>query len=222
MLRDFCRFLAAPTEQVDRGGFRVWLLFTFVNLVWSLVSQPVLVLLFAVCGVDTPVQATDPTQYPLWLVLLLPPVVEELGFRLGLVRTRGNIYVSAGVLAFVLISALGFGSLYSLDRLPVRIALALIVGGALGWLVNRCGRKIGYPVYFYTLAVLFALLHGLNYTWNDLMSWGVGLYVVCNLLLKVPSGVLYGYIRLRNGFVPAVCAHMLHNVPAFLLYFLMR
>lgn len=222
MFRDFCRFLVAPTEQVGRGGFRVWILFTCVNLCWSLVSQPALVLLFAGCGVDVPVQATDPSQYPLWMVLLLPPVVEETGFRLGLVRSSGNIYVSAGVLAFVLISLLGFGTLYSLERLPVRIGLTLIVGGALGWLVNRFGRTVGYPCYFYGGAVLFALLHGLNYSWADCATWGTGLYVAGNVLLKVPSGLFYGYIRLRNGFVPAVCAHVLHNVPAFTLYFLMN
>lgn len=222
MFRDFCRFLVAPTEQVGRGGWSVWLLFAFVNLAWSLVSQPALVLLFTVCGVDLPVQETNPTQFPLWMVLLVPPVVEESAFRLGLVRSKGNIYVSSVVLAFVLISLLGFDTLYSPDQLYVRIMLALAAGGVLGWLMNRFGRAVRYPVYFYVMAVLFSLLHGLNYAWADGATWGAGLYVVCNLLLKIPSGVLYGYIRLRNGFVPVVCAHILHNVPAFALYFLMN
>ena len=37
---------------------------------------------FVIAGVDLPAMTSDKSVLPLWFLIIIPPIIEELGFRL--------------------------------------------------------------------------------------------------------------------------------------------
>ena len=151
---------------------------------------------------------------PLWVVLLLPPVLEETAFRLPLKRRRAYIVLSAAVMMFF-VSAILFSTRVYDVTWPRLLACAAMVPIAWFW-----GYKwiagLRFKTWFWALVLFFAFLHILNY---DLGAMGAGEWarVILKEGVKVPSALMFSYVRLRHGFAVSVALHFFVNLTAFLL-----
>ncbi len=151
---------------------------------------------------------------PLWVVLLLPPVLEETAFRLPLKRRRAYIVLSAAVMMFFVSAILFSTRVYDITW-PRLLACVAMVPIAWFW-----GYKwiagLRFKTWFWALVLFFAFLHILNY---DLGAMGAGEWarVILKEGVKVPSALMFSYVRLRHGFAVSVALHFFVNLTAFLL-----
>lgn len=216
-MKKFFKFVLHPTENLQNRGWSVWAIFTFVYILYSVCSNIIIYYLFSEFNSNVPLKTGEIDDIHISILLLLPPILEEAGFRLCLIRHRPYIFISLCVIMFLLLSKFVFGVVYSLESLIARIAIALTLGTLLFFMTKRALSTIKFPTYFYTLVLLFSLLHCFNYKLSDVSSLGKYIYILSYGLIKIPSSIILGYIRLSNGFVPVVCSHILHNAPTVIL-----
>lgn len=151
---------------------------------------------------------------PLWVVLLLPPVLEETAFRLPLKRRRAYITISAVVMMFF-VSALLFSTRVYDITWPRLLVCAAMMPIAWFW-----GYKwisgLRFRAWFWVLVLFFSILHIQNY---DLSAMDAGEWarVILKEGVKVPSALMFSYVRLRHGFAVSVALHFFVNLTAFLL-----
>lgn len=151
---------------------------------------------------------------PLWVVLLLPPVLEETAFRLPLKRRRAYIALSAVVMMFFVSAVLFSTRVYDITW-PRLLACAAMVPIAWFW-----GYKwiagLRFKTWFWALVLFFAFLHIQNYDLSA-MDAGEWLRVILKECVRIPSALMFSYVRLRHGFVLSVALHFFNNLTAFLL-----
>lgn len=151
---------------------------------------------------------------PLWVVLLLPPVLEETAFRLPLKRKRVYITISAVVMMFF-VSALLFSTRIYDITWPRLLTCAAMVPIAWFW-----GYKwiagLRFKTWFWVLVLFFSILHIQNYDLSA-MDAGEWLRVILKECVRIPSALMFSYVRLRHGFVLSVALHFFNNLTAFLL-----
>lgn len=216
-MKDFFKFVLRPTENLQNRGWSVWAIFTFVYILYSICANVVIHYLFSEFGSNVTLKSGAMDDIHIGILLLLPPILEEAGFRLCLIRRRLFIFISLCVIMFLLLSKFGFGVVYSLESLIARIAIALTLGALLFFLAKRAILTMKFAAYFYALVLIFSLIHCFNYELSDISSWGNFIYILSYGLIKIPSSIILGYIRLSSGFVPVVCSHILHNAPTIIL-----
>ena len=148
-----------------------------------------------------------------WFLYLIPcllvPVIEELSCRLFLKKSLINSYISLSLITFILILLLQNRKIYSLDlyvlnTLVFSFFIWLLLFSFKKYFVNI---KITDRTIFYGSAILFSLLHLSNYSFqiNELPKY---------LFLIIPqlcSGLIYGYIRVKNGMIYSILLHSIHN-----------
>lgn len=151
---------------------------------------------------------------PLWVVLLLPPVLEETAFRLPLKRRRAYIVLSAAVMMFF-VSAILFSTRVYDVTWPRLLACAAMMPIAWFW-----GYKwisgLRFRAWFWVLVLFFSILHIQNYDLSA-MDAGEWLRVILKECVRIPSALMFSYVRLRHGFVLSVALHFFNNLTAFLL-----
>lgn len=151
---------------------------------------------------------------PLWVVLILPPILEETAFRLPLKRKRLYITLSSATIMFF-ISAIIFSSkVYDVtwERL-LSCAIVALIAWFWGY---KCVSKIKFKTWLWTLVLSFSILHIINY---DLSAMDVGewIRVVLKEAVKIPSALMFSYIRIKHGFGTSVAVHFTINASAYLL-----
>ena len=148
-----------------------------------------------------------------WFLYLIPcllvPVLEELSCRLFLKKSLINSYISLSLITFILILLLQNRKIYSIDwyvlnTLVFSFFIWLSLFSFKKYFVNI---KINDRTIFYGSAILFSLLHLSNYSFqiNELPKY---------LFLIIPqlcSGLIYGYIRVKNGMIYSILLHSIHN-----------
>ena len=148
-----------------------------------------------------------------WFLYLIPcllvPVLEELSCRLFLKKSLINCYISLSLITFILILLLQNRKIYSIDwyvlnTLVFSFFIWLSLFSFKKYFVNI---KITDRTIFYGSAILFSLLHLSNYSFqiNELPKY---------LFLIIPqlcSGLIYGYIRVKNGMIYSILSHSIHN-----------
>ena len=147
----------------------------------------------------------------LWLLIFLPPVLEEFLFRYPLRRTRWALTLWSTVAAYLLVSALAGVRAIEPQGLLWRLALGGVVGLAVGLGGWRYALKINFGGWFYFSAAVFALLHLSNLHGED-FQWIYLPYLLVYTLDKFASGLVFGYARMRHGFGAAVVLHVLSNL----------
>ena len=170
---------------------------------------------FIIAGVDLPAMTSDKSVLPLCFLIVVPPIVEELGFRLPLKRSRLNLCISVAIIAFVFSKVICAGGLYS-EHLLCRIGFAIIASAVINLFLGKWLQKVQFKNFFYSMAILFAMLHMVNYSHQtlDVSQW---MYVVCYACAKIPGAILYGYARIKHGILFCIVVHVINNLPALLL-----
>ncbi len=183
----------------------------FVPLFFKVLIASVLI----IAGVDAPAMTADKSVLPLWFLMVIPPIIEELGFRLPLKRRRSNLYISVAIIAFIFSKVIFAGGLYS-EHLLCRILFAVIASVAINFVFGKWLLKVRFRDFFYAMATLFAIMHLVNYSHQtlDVLQW---MYIVCYACAKIPGSLLYGYARIQHGMFFCIVIHIISNLPSIML-----
>lgn len=208
-----------PTESIakeDSASIKSLVLFYFLIIgIYILTAIP-----FAVAGIipENKLNHIEEFGIPFFVIAFLPPVLEELAFRLSLKRNRINLMISLMVLAWFISAKTISVSVYSMQYLLIRLTISISVGSFLGYFLFQCVKKVRFVLIFYFFAFLFGFIHILNYA-GQITSFAIVLYVIIYLLNKVAMGMFLGYIRVRYNILVSIAVHFLNNfLPLVLIY----
>lgn len=146
--------------------------------------------------------------------VVMAPVIEELIFRLPLRASWFNLLLPLGI---VIPNFLGvpFFAPFLLLLAIVIVSLAIFKGQSA--ILNQVRRFYGRysHIIFYAIVLLFGAIHIGNY------DSGVWPFLPILVLPQVVVGTLFGFVRLRYGFIWAILLHALHNgcllLPVFIV-----
>lgn len=149
---------------------------------------------------------------PLWVVLILPPVLEETAFRLPLKRKRLYITLSSAAVMFF-ISAIIFSSKVY-DVTWERLLFCSIITLATWFWGYKWGSKVNFKTWLWILVLSFSILHIINYDLStmDIDGW---IRVVLKEAVKIPSALMFSYVRIKHGFGTSVALHFAVNLSAY-------
>lgn len=149
------------------------------------------------------------------LIAFLPPILEELTFRLPLTRKRTNFMISFVLLASYATSSVIFSTRFPLLWFTILIAASLL----LGYFLTKPLQKVRFDVFFYVFAFLFGFMHIFNYA-GKITSIAIVLFVFIYFLNKMAMGMFLGYIRIRYSILASIAIHFLNNFfPLLAVYF---
>ena len=210
------RFVASRSP-VDLEGLRHLISLFFLtcvgvvfisNIVWSVIIPAL--------GGSMPEHANEALfENPARMVLVgivLAPLIEELVFRSWLGARRASVW-GLPVLAAVL-------TVLSLSASKTSGGMALPAGLVVGFLATAVVvrarsmaegdvavvRERVFPAVFWLTAVLFALIHIMNF--GDGLS---GPLLLLGVLPQLVVGLVLGYVRMRFGLAPAIFFHGAYN-----------
>jgi hypothetical protein len=143
--------------------------------------------------------------------IILAPLIEETLFRLIYVFNKRNLGImlltSVGLLVFFLFRE-------NIAKLIIFASTALIICILLlSFNRSRDFFNKHFRFFFYSIALLFALLHIFNFTG---VTGPVTFLAVFFVLPQLVLGIILGYVRLTYGFIYAVLFHAVVNLPVLL------
>lgn len=191
------------------GAIPRWLMLSALQIaVLGLVVMPLILTWQKAFGLPSPNAFEGLGPFALWGgAVLLAPVLEELFFRGWMSGRPAALWLTGIVIAalalFMLVGksnplATSVIVLGTLVAAGVAWFLTRRIGGAPGWFVRV------FPVMFYLVTALFALMHVFNYP-------QVSAVVLPMVLPQFWSGLMLGYIRVRQGLLAAILAHVASN-----------
>lgn len=215
-MKQLCKYFKSPQENRPYDfSVRAMLLSAVLCLFVPLFFKVLVASVFILAGVEVPATTADKSVLPLWFLMIIPPIIEELGFRLPLKRDRPNLYLSVAIIAFIFSKVIFAGGLYS-EHLFCRITFAVIASVAINAIFGKWLLKVRFRDFFYAVSILFAILHLVNYSHQTLVvsQW---LYIACYACAKIPGSLLYGYARITHGVLFCIVIHIVSNLPSMVL-----
>lgn len=146
------------------------------------------------------------------IFILILPFIEELVFRLPLRYKKVNF-----IPFIVLITSINGVILFETFHFPLSLSIPLLVvvtAILIFYIFNRNMAEkretilsSNYPLYFYAVTTLFALAHLSNFNY----SVSLLLFAPIVVLPQFVGGFLFGFIRIKQGFIWGFFLHALHN-----------
>ncbi|MFD2934837.1 CPBP family glutamic-type intramembrane protease [Spirosoma flavum] len=137
------------------------------------------------------------------------PILEEVSFRLLLKPTRYNVSLSIATFVFFITDIIGhdISLLTSTIRLVLCILLFFLLYHFVGF-DNDYIKNIDQKKLLIASSLLFGFMHLFNFSpiFKDIFF----LYPIY-VLPQIALGFVLGIVRIRNGFIWAVCLHVLVN-----------
>lgn len=149
-----------------------------------------------------------------FVIVFLGPIIEEMAFRLSLVYTKLNIFISTTLISYYLITKF----IFNLDSFNVdyyffyRILISLIIGCMCLFLCFFKEKNIKHfynknlKSIIYLNCILFSAIHFNNF--ND----NIPIFYI--LILLIPyfiSSLIYSYLRLKYSFIHSTFSHIFTN-----------
>ncbi len=142
------------------------------------------------------------------------PILEETAFRLPLKRKRLYITLSSAAIMFFLSAIIFSTKVYHVTwvRLFSCAILALIT-----WLWGyKWVSKVNFKIWLWILVLSFSILHIINYDLS-VMDIGEWIRIVLKEGVKIPSALMFSYVRIKHGFGTSVALHFIINLSACML-----
>ncbi|WP_395006411.1 type II CAAX prenyl endopeptidase Rce1 family protein [Undibacterium sp.] len=155
----------------------------------------------------------------IFIGVFVAPLMEEIIFRAGLRNLKYSLFVgpalisllfgqwqiAAGIFLLTMFVA-SYLNFLSLDRRKHKYTGEKF----------RFGRQFieHYPKIFWLYAGAFSMVHIANYKFSD----ASGLLVVFAVIPQLSMGILWGYVRLRDGLSSSIALHSLNNLIVFSLF----
>jgi len=220
LMKDILRYLTRPYFYLSDAQFSLRILPTLgkilaLKLGLVLIAYFVTNLIFRSVGTDRPDRSSDLfDNYDIGLfifVVLVAPFLEEAFFRSWL-RVRGCIFYIFPL--FLFLSILILSRFFGLEFQPIFIWITLLAYGLCVFIIHT---KLStgdadqlvqalFPFSFWSSAAFFALIHLTNYKAEE-----IGILGLMIVLPQFISGVLYGYVVMRFGFLSAFFCHAAWN-----------
>jgi hypothetical protein len=161
-----------------------------------------------------------PKTVPFWFALFIPPLIEELTFRLWLKRNTTTILISFACLTWLLVSKLLPVKIYSTDMLALRCLIALVAGLVFTWALRKPIINAKFPILFYASAIVFGLVHVGNYSNFTFLG---AIVVLISLATRALFGLFLGYVRIGYGIWASYLFHVANNLlPIAALYYVLQ
>lgn len=221
-MRDFIDYLKAPAENYRFPKKKLGSVIGLFFLIY-LFNVLVIVSFQRLTHATTGSTISDvPKTFPFWFALAVPPLTEELTFRLWLKRSTTTILISSVGLIWLLVSVLMPGvTPYSTDRLVLRCLVALAGGIVFTWTLKRPIISAKFPILFYSSAIVFGLIHVFN-SHESINFWGA-MMILLSLATRALSGLFFGYVRIGYGIWASYLFHVANNLlPIAALYFIFQ
>lgn len=144
----------------------------------------------------------------LFYLIILYPIIEELGFRLALKIRKDFLSISLGIqLTYVCLIINDFT--FSIFEI-----LSLIIFFTILWFFiinNKLVEflKSHYRFYFYFNISFFAALHFFNYSYGNYLDY---LFIPIIILPPLFIGGYISFIRIKSGFFLGLVLHILYNL----------
>jgi hypothetical protein len=149
---------------------------------------------------------------------------EELIFRLPLIATRVNIFTSLILAYYLFHFSPNFPiSIAGIHEVVKYLVFALVTSGILynlKTIIYTSFINKYYGIYFYTITVVFGLLHIRNFI--SLVPENLIIIAPIFVVHQMIIGFFLGYIRLKQGFVWSVLLHILFNLLPTISYFVKK
>ena len=140
-------------------------------------------------------------------IMLLAPLIEELGFRLSLIVSRFTVSISLGI-QIGIISQIVFNLDY---HILIRFFLMFLFAGIVYLILNKqiiSLIKKYHRQYIYYNILFFGFLHITNYE----LSTTIHYFLIPILVFQnVVFGAYISFLRMTYGFKIAVLMHLFHN-----------
>lgn len=149
--------------------------------------------------------AQFPPHYLVPLAVLGAPLIEESVFRGWLTGRPRALWLLLCLLVGIGLTVLAQQGLLA----PLAAAGWPLAASLVGWIVLRKLRagplfRTGFPLIFYASAIVFGLIHVLNYS-------APGLAHLPLILPQLWAGLTLGFLRLRVGLPAAMLVHAVSN-----------
>ncbi len=143
--------------------------------------------------------------------IVLAPIVEELLFRILLVFNKKNLLIFLAVDISLVVLFIAKAS-----YIKFSIFIFLIPFLVFAYYKHKSIKSFliaHYEIYFYSLAILFAMLHMFNFNGITLNNWPVATLLV---IPQIVLGTILGYIRVQYGIIYSILFHALVNISILL------
>ncbi|MFD2513027.1 hypothetical protein ACFSRY_04060 [Pontibacter locisalis] len=220
---DLKAFLKNPSDNPDTetgtpGKVKVFFSVLLIDVAISLVLAGVIGLVEKTgwYSTDNHAVAEMMRTMPVWTFLLvgviLLPLLEEYVFRYGL-RFKKRYLVFFFTAILLLVAAFAYSvlplwwALAAMVALGTLLALLLLNSSAIvSRFLKQSWARI-YKVVFYTMALLFGLVHLTNF------EYSLAILILAPVLVapQIVAGLLFGYMRVKHGFFWGYFLHAGHN-----------
>jgi len=202
-----------PTEAVAILGL---VCLTFLTLIPISLMQA---LFFALIGIDAPkpsdgFEAMSKSSRFVLIAVVFAPLIEEVLFRSWLGFRRGVLLVMPALLLVLTgLALVNKTDPSALTQLSVMIAFAAAALYGWKWYVlkpsvaeqNRALRQV-FPLIFWGTALLFGAMHAANFA-PGFPIWAMPVVVLPLIFV----GAVFGFIRMRFGFLIGILFHSGYN-----------
>ena len=156
--------------------------------------------------------------FGIFLVIAGGPLIEELIFRAGLRSIIYSIFIGP-VLICLMLGAWQISIGFCIFGICIAMLMEYSVSAKNKLLDGAKKSNYGrlfiqhYPKVFWLYAASFAIVHIQNFSFSD----ATGLLVIFAVIPQFVAGILWGYVRLRDGLMSSVVLHSLNNLFAVLM-----
>ena len=195
-MRDFINYLKAPVDDFRFPKKKLGSVIGLFILIFLLIVL-VIISFQRLTNANPESTLSDmPKTVPFWFALFIPPLIEELTFRLWLKRNTTTILISFACLTWLLVSKLLPVKIYSTDMLALRCLIALVAGLVFTWALRKPIINAKFPILFYASAIVFGLVHVGNYSNFTFLE---AIVVLISLATRALFGLFLGYVRIGYG-----------------------
>lgn len=152
---------------------------------------------------------------PVFVILIIAPLIEEISYRLFLKFTPLNLALSFTFISYFVLSLATKTEYYIINFSSLYILLICVGVFVISYLLIKKKKEIITQFYknkfrliLYFSILLFAYSHLTNYPIKTTV-------LILSPILIIPqiiSGILYSYIRLKLGFMLGVALHIISNL----------
>ena len=207
---NFLGFLTRPEERIEsKRSFLDLFLIYILFFVWNIVTGLLTLFIFGfLLRSSIPLRSETLSDYSRFF-FIIPCVLEEITFRLPLVRRKMTIWIALIAFSYYMASFITDTAYFSSDYLIKKIIMACILGTLLFHVLKDILLRADYSLYFYMICSLFAAMHLFNITSFD--SPFVWFFASLYFINKLFGGVIFGYLRIKYGIVSSIVLHVLYD-----------
>lgn len=136
----------------------------------------------------------------------------KTAFRLPLKRKRLYIALSRATIMFFVSAIIFSTKVY--DVTWERLLLCAIIALTAWFYGYKWVSKVNFKTWLWILVLSFSILHIINY---DLSTMDIGgwIRVILKEAVKIPSALMFCYVRIKHGFGTSVALHFAVNLSAY-------